>query len=83
MRTCCSVLLWFDGFLQQDVCIDVRIDMCVGMCIAICMNMCGLYGFLRKDVSKWYPDLVGQIKISLMEAGPGLLSSFDKALSDW
>ncbi|KAL7516619.1 hypothetical protein ACHAWF_000068, partial [Thalassiosira exigua] len=32
---------------------------------------------------KWYPDLVGHIKLTLVEAGPGILGSFDKALSEY
>jgi len=42
-----------------------------------------LHGFVTKDVAKWYPDLVPHISISLVEAGPGLLGSFDQALADY
>lgn len=42
-----------------------------------------LYDFLQSDVSKWYPDLMKHVKVTLVEAGPGLLGSFDKALADY
>lgn len=42
-----------------------------------------LYEFLKEDVARWYPDLIGDIKITLVEAGPGLLGSFDKTLADF
>ena len=41
-----------------------------------------LSDFLRADVSRWYPDLAPLVRISLCEAGPNLLGSFDKALVD-
>jgi len=46
-----------------------------------CEFMSELHDFINNDVAKWYPDLVGQIKLTLVEAGPGILGSFDKALS--
>jgi len=42
-----------------------------------------LYDFLQQDVRKWYPDLIGHIKLTLVEAGPGLLGSFHKSLADY
>jgi NADH dehydrogenase FAD-containing subunit len=42
-----------------------------------------LYDFIHDDVSKWYPDLKYDIKLTLVEAGPGLLGSFDKSLADY
>lgn len=42
-----------------------------------------LYDFLQEDVKKWYPDLVKHIKLTLVEAGPGLLGSFHKSLADY
>jgi NADH dehydrogenase FAD-containing subunit len=45
--------------------------------------MSELHDFIKKDVAKWYPDLIGYIKLTLVEAGPGILGSFDKALSDY
>lgn len=42
-----------------------------------------LHDFLVKDVVKWYPDLVEHIQISLLEAGPGLLGPFDRALGEY
>lgn len=47
-----------------------------------CEFMSELQDFVTKDVAKWYPDLIGHIKLTLVEAGPGILGSFDKALSD-
>lgn len=41
-----------------------------------------LYDFLQRDVAKWYPDLMSHIKLTLVEAGPGLLGSFDQSLAD-
>jgi len=41
-----------------------------------------LYEFLQQDVAKWYPDLVPSIQITLVEAGPGLLGSFDRTLAE-
>ena len=42
-----------------------------------------LYDFLRADVSKWYPDLIQHIKLTLVEAGPGLLGQFHQSLADY
>lgn len=42
-----------------------------------------LHDFIHQDVAKWYPDLIASIKLTLLEAGPGLLGSFDKALADY
>mmetsp|Transcript_4068 Transcript_4068/g.8853 ORF Transcript_4068/g.8853 Transcript_4068/m.8853 type:complete len:534 (+) Transcript_4068:284-1885(+) len=42
-----------------------------------------LYDFIHDDVAKWYPDLKGEIELKLVEAGPGLLGSFDKSLADY
>ena len=38
---------------------------------------------MENDVSKWYPDLRPHIKLTLVEAGDSLLSTFDKALSEY
>lgn len=48
-----------------------------------CEFMSELHDFIVKDVAKWYPDLVGYINLTLVEAGPGILGSFDRALSDY
>ena len=48
-----------------------------------CEFMSELHDFIVKDVAKWYPDLIGYITLTLVEAGPGILGSFDKALSDY
>ena len=42
-----------------------------------------LYDFIHDDVAKWYPDLMEDIQLTLVEAGPGLLGSFDKSLADY
>jgi NADH dehydrogenase/NADH:ubiquinone reductase (non-electrogenic) len=42
-----------------------------------------LYDFLQGDVKKWFPDLIPHIKVTLVEAGPGLLGSFHKSLADY
>ena len=34
-------------------------------------------------MSKWYPDLHRHVKLTLVEAGDSLLSTFDKALSEY
>ncbi len=48
-----------------------------------CEFMSELHDFIVRDVAKWYPDLVGYIQLTLVEAGPGILGSFDRALSDY
>mmetsp|Transcript_14271 Transcript_14271/g.22013 ORF Transcript_14271/g.22013 Transcript_14271/m.22013 type:complete len:294 (-) Transcript_14271:14-895(-) len=45
--------------------------------------MAELHDFLQYDVAKWYPDLIKDVKLTLVEAGPGLLGSFDKSLADY
>lgn len=42
-----------------------------------------LYDFLQSDVVKWYPDLIKHIKVTLVEAGPGLLGSFHQSLAEY
>ena len=48
-----------------------------------CEFMSELHDFVTKDVVKWYPDLAPHIKLTLVEAGPGILGTFDKALSEY
>lgn len=48
-----------------------------------CEFMSELHEFINDDVASWYPDLVPHIKLTLVEAGPGILGSFDKALSEY
>lgn len=48
-----------------------------------CEFMSELHDFIIHDVAKWYPDLVKHIKLTLVEAGPGILGSFDKSLSEY
>jgi NADH dehydrogenase FAD-containing subunit len=38
---------------------------------------------LQSDVKKWFPDLIPHIKVTLVEAGPGLLGSFHKSLAEY
>jgi len=42
-----------------------------------------LYDFIHEDVAQWYPDLKGEINLTLVEAGPGLLGQFDRSLADY
>ena len=42
-----------------------------------------LSDFVRKDIARLYPDLVSAIKITIVEAGPALLGSFDQTLVKW
>lgn len=37
--------------------------------------------FLRQDISKWFPELMPYVKITLLEAQEDILSAFDKSLS--
>lgn len=39
-----------------------------------------LHDFLHDDVSRWFPQLTNDIKITLVEAGPSLLGAFDHSL---
>jgi len=48
-----------------------------------CEFMSELHDFITSDVAKWFPDLVGEVKLTLVEAGPGILGSFDAALSEY
>eukprot|EP00804_Cyclotella_cryptica_P014444 CCRYP_004788-RB/>CCRYP_004788-RB protein AED:0.18 eAED:0.18 QI:0/1/1/1/1/1/6/131/523 len=48
-----------------------------------CEFMSELHEFINQDVASWYPDLIPHIKLTLVEAGPGILGSFDKALSEY
>ena len=47
-----------------------------------CEFVAELSEFLQKDVARWYPDLKGHIKVMLVEAGPGLLASFEQVRAD-
>ena len=38
-----------------------------------------LYDFLKQDVVQWYPDLMSHVRVTLVEAGPGLLGSFHQS----
>ncbi|KAI8889825.1 FAD/NAD(P)-binding domain-containing protein [Backusella circina FSU 941] len=42
-----------------------------------------LHDFLVEDLSKWYPELAGKIKITLIEALPNVLPAFSKQLIDY
>ncbi|CAO3670957.1 hypothetical protein G6F70_005443 [Rhizopus microsporus] len=42
-----------------------------------------LHDFLVDDLTAWYPELVGKIKITLVEAMPNVLPAFSKQLIDY
>jgi len=42
-----------------------------------------LYDFISNDVARWFPDLADDISMTLVEAGPRLLGTFDQALVDY
>jgi NADH:ubiquinone reductase (non-electrogenic) len=42
-----------------------------------------LHDFLIDDLTTWYPDLVGKLKITLVEALPNVLPAFSKQLIDY
>jgi NADH:ubiquinone reductase (non-electrogenic) len=42
-----------------------------------------LHDFLMEDLSDWYPELAGKIKITLIEAMPHVLPMFSKQLIDY
>jgi len=42
-----------------------------------------LYDFLHQDLSKWYPDIAGKIRITLVEAMPSVLPMFSKELIEY
>ena len=46
-----------------------------------CEFVAELHDFVAHDVSKWYPDLTA--KITLVEAGPRILGSFDQKLVEY
>ncbi|ORX70432.1 NADH dehydrogenase, partial [Linderina pennispora] len=39
-----------------------------------------LHDFMEDDLSKWYPELVDRVRITLVEAMPNVLPAFDKKL---
>ncbi|SCZ99594.1 BZ3500_MvSof-1268-A1-R1_Chr3-1g06133 [Microbotryum saponariae] len=42
-----------------------------------------LHDFLKEDLTNWYPDIAGRIKITLIEALPNVLPMFSKQLIDY
>uniref|UniRef100_A0A6U2FK17 NADH:ubiquinone reductase (non-electrogenic) n=1 Tax=Hemiselmis andersenii TaxID=464988 RepID=A0A6U2FK17_HEMAN len=42
-----------------------------------------LFDFLKEDVSRWYPELQGHFKVTLVEAGPHLLGPFEASLREY
>ncbi|KAJ8606915.1 hypothetical protein CTAYLR_008620 [Chrysophaeum taylorii] len=42
-----------------------------------------LSDFVKEDVARWYPRLATRVRISLIEAGPKILSSFDSAMAGY
>lgn len=39
------------------------------------------HDFLREDLRRWFPDIIEDVNITLIEADKGILSSFDEELS--
>eukprot|EP00183_Erythrolobus_madagascarensis_P005964 CAMPEP_0185845544 /NCGR_PEP_ID=MMETSP1354-20130828/1483_1 /TAXON_ID=708628 /ORGANISM="Erythrolobus madagascarensis, Strain CCMP3276" /LENGTH=524 /DNA_ID=CAMNT_0028545531 /DNA_START=282 /DNA_END=1856 /DNA_ORIENTATION=+ len=39
-----------------------------------------LNDFLRQDLIRFYPKLVGEVRLTLLEAGPSILTQFDESL---
>mmetsp|Transcript_5331 Transcript_5331/g.16322 ORF Transcript_5331/g.16322 Transcript_5331/m.16322 type:complete len:359 (-) Transcript_5331:276-1352(-) len=48
-----------------------------------CEFVTELHDFLRVDVARWYPDLAKLVRVTVVEAGPYILGSFDRALVDF
>ena len=46
-----------------------------------CEFVAELHDFIAQDVNSWYPDLEQYVRVTLVEAGDGLLSSFEQSLS--
>ena len=42
-----------------------------------------LNDFVREDLVKWYPNLTGEVQITLLEATKQILSAFDSRLSEY
>lgn len=42
-----------------------------------------LSDLLQNDVARWYPDLAPLVQITIVEAGPGILPSFDSSLTSY
>ncbi|KAI8052044.1 hypothetical protein BDF22DRAFT_689675 [Syncephalis plumigaleata] len=42
-----------------------------------------LHDFITDDLAKWYPDIAGKVKITLVEALPNVLPAFSKQLIDY
>ncbi|RKP08067.1 FAD/NAD-P-binding domain-containing protein [Thamnocephalis sphaerospora] len=42
-----------------------------------------LHDFIVEDLSVWYPDIAGKVKITLIEALPNVLPAFSKQLIDY
>lgn len=48
-----------------------------------CEFVAELYDFVTSDIEKLYPELVQNVKVSLVEAGPALLGPFDSKLQSY
>lgn len=55
----------------------------VGAGATSCEFTSELSDFVREDVARWYPRLASRVHISLVEAGPKILSAFDDALVEY
>lgn len=42
-----------------------------------------LHDFVTRDVSRWYPDLAQEVRVTLIEAGPALLGPLDASLREY
>ncbi|MBI1317633.1 MAG: hypothetical protein GC168_01625 [Candidatus Hydrogenedens sp.] len=42
-----------------------------------------LHDFIEQDLSKWFPDLIPYVRITLLEAGESILTAFDATLGDY
>lgn len=42
-----------------------------------------LHDFVTEDLRKWFPRLMEDVRITLVEAAPGILTTFDKKLSEY
>ena len=42
-----------------------------------------LYDFLNEEITKWYPEVKNDIRVTLLEAGPHILGSFDQKLREY
>ncbi len=51
--------------------------------VGSCEFTAELHDFLRRDISRTYPDLVQFVTVTLIEAGPHLLGPFDATVRSY